>query len=382
MFSFVAIGQSFNRKTNIYNTLAASALALLVLKPYIIASVGFQLSYLAVISIVALQPFLYKQITFKNKVLDYAWAVITVSLAAQLATGPLALFYFNQFPNYFLITNLAVIPLAAVIIYAAIATLVLYPIPLLGYLAGKALYYVLLAMHQSVRFIEGLPYSTSTNVFISFVETIAVFLVIIFLFSFLMSGFRKALVYAMVFTSIITFSVSARSIIRESNEKFVVYLVNNSTAIDFISGRKSVCLMCENLSENPGRINFHLSENRVVSGISDVIEDFLVEEGAMVADRNYIRKGPLISFGPLAIFLLDETVPRTLPQVDLDIDYLIVASNARHNPQEILKNLSPKKVIVDASNSFWNSNRWVEACTEAGVEVWPVKQNGAYVWQK
>ncbi len=382
MFSFVAIGQSFNRRTNIYNTLAASAFILLVLNPYMIASVGFQLSYLAVISIVWLQPYLYKQLNFKNKVLDYAWAIVTVSLAAQVATGPLSLFYFNQFPNYFLITNLAVIPMAGVIIYAAIATLVLYPIPILGYVAGKVLYFVLLALHQSVKFIEGLPYSTSTNVFISFSETIAVFLVIILLFSFLMSKIRKALVYALIFTALITVSVSARSIMREGNHKFVVYHVNNSTAIDFISGKNIVCLTCENLSDNPGRMNFHIQENRVVSGISDIIEDNLVDEGAIVNGISYIRKGSLISFGELTIFLLDGTVPRHLPKVEFEIDYLIVTGNAQISPREVLENLSPRKVVVDASNSFWNSNKWIEACTEIGVGVWPVRQKGAYLLKK
>jgi len=382
MFSFVAIGQSFNRKTNIYNTLAASALVLLVLNPYIIASVGFQLSYLAVISIVALQPYLYKQLIFKNWFLDKAWAIITVSLAAQLATGPLSLFYFNQFPNYFLVTNLAVIPLAGVIIYAAIATLVMYPVPLLGFVAGKVLYFVLLALHQSVKFIEGLPYSTSTNVFISFSETIAVFLIIILLFAFLMSSLKRALVYALVFSAFVTVSISARSIVRQSNEMFVVYSVSNSTVIDFISGRKSVCLMCENLMENPGRIGFHVSENRVTTGVSQVVLDVFSADNPNLQSIHYSRKGPFIAFGSLTIFVLDETVTRVLPAIDFAIDYLIVTSNARHNPQDILENLDPSKVIVDASNSFWNTGKWVEACNELGVEVWPVRERGAYVWRK
>jgi competence protein ComEC len=132
MFSFVALGQSFRRSTNIYNTLAGSALVLVLIDPYIISRIGFQLSYLAVISIVTLQPWLYKKLYFKNYLLDKAWAIITVSIAAQLATGPLALFYFNQFPNYFLLTNLVVIPLASFIIYSALLTLFLTPVPWLG----------------------------------------------------------------------------------------------------------------------------------------------------------------------------------------------------------------------------------------------------------
>jgi competence protein ComEC len=193
MFSFVALGHSFRRTTSIYNTLAASAFLLMIIDPYIITRIGFQLSYLAVISIVALQPFFYQQLVFKNYLLDKAWAILTVSLAAQLATGPLSLFYFHQFPNYFLLTNLIVIPLASLIIYSALATLVLTPIPFVGMVAGKVLFGFVYALHQSVKFIEGLPYSTSSNVFINLPETLAIFMVLIFLSLFFMQQRPKAL---------------------------------------------------------------------------------------------------------------------------------------------------------------------------------------------
>jgi len=62
MFSFIVIGQSTYRSTNIYNTLSASAFLLILINPFIITQVGFQLSYLAVIGIVYLQPRLYQTI--------------------------------------------------------------------------------------------------------------------------------------------------------------------------------------------------------------------------------------------------------------------------------------------------------------------------------
>ena len=55
MFSFIVIAKLFNRYTNVYNTLAASALLLLIINPYLIMEVGFQLSFLAVFGIVMLQ---------------------------------------------------------------------------------------------------------------------------------------------------------------------------------------------------------------------------------------------------------------------------------------------------------------------------------------
>jgi len=45
MFSFLVVGLSMSRYTNVYNTLACSAFFLLCFNPYLIANVGFQLSY-------------------------------------------------------------------------------------------------------------------------------------------------------------------------------------------------------------------------------------------------------------------------------------------------------------------------------------------------
>ncbi|MFQ5335378.1 MAG: ComEC/Rec2 family competence protein, partial [Flavobacteriales bacterium] len=125
MFSFILIGKAMNRTAVIYNTLAASAFALLLFNPFLIMEVGFQLSYLAVVGIVFIQPRLYHIWHPKLWIIDKIWAITTVSLAAQIATFPLGLLYFHQFPNYFLFSNLIVIPMAAVILYNGMLVLAL-----------------------------------------------------------------------------------------------------------------------------------------------------------------------------------------------------------------------------------------------------------------
>ncbi len=379
MFSFVALGQSFRRATNIYNTLAASAFVLIIADPYIITRIGFQLSYLAVLAIVALQPFIYRQLHFKNYLLDKAWAIITVSLAAQLATGPLALFYFNQFPNYFLVTNLIVIPLASLIIYSALLTLALSPIAFLGMLAGKVLFGFVYIMHQSVKFIEGLPYSTSSNVFLSLPETLGIFMVLILVSLYFMQNRPKALFIALGFLLLISISVSTRSIQSLQNEKMVVYHVNNCSAIDFVSGRESVFLMCETLKNDPPKVNFHLNENRVRYGIRLVRPVSLQTGEEPFANGTLYRRGPFLRFGQLNIFIIDKSPLREIPDLGMPIHYLIVSQHSRIDPQNALEALKPQKVIVDGSNTTWSTLRWEEACKQAGIEVWPVRTKGAYV---
>ena len=146
MFSFVITGTVLNRKSSIYNTLAASAFFLLIINPNLLFEVGFQLSYIAVLGIVYLQPLIYKRIYTRWWLLDKVWAITAVSIAAQIATLPLTLYYFNQFPTYFMLSNLLVIPSAVVILSLGILLFITSPIPAISERLGWVLN----------KFIEGL----------------------------------------------------------------------------------------------------------------------------------------------------------------------------------------------------------------------------------
>ena len=121
MFTFVIIGNGIRRPVNIYNSLTASALFLILLNPNVLFDVGFQLSYLAILGIVLIQPVLYNILELTNPILKWTWSLFTVSVAAQLMTFPLGLFYFNQFPNLFWLSNFIVVPVTTFIMWFGIA---------------------------------------------------------------------------------------------------------------------------------------------------------------------------------------------------------------------------------------------------------------------
>ena len=379
MFSFVAIGQSFHRTTNIYNTLAASAFVLILIDPYIITRIGFQLSYLAVFSIVALQPWLYRHLYFKNYFLDKAWAIVTVSIAAQLATGPLALFYFNQFPNYFLLTNLLVIPLASIIIYTALLTLLLTPVPLVGMLTGKTLSGVVFLLHKSVQLIEGLPYATTRNVFISLPETLVIFLILIFMGWYLLNEKRFGLKMALGLGLLLSVSFSARSFQNFRETRFVVYSVGNATAMDFITGKQTVLIGCERIRENPRLVGFHLHENRIRYGIKSHSLLVPVEDKEFRQYGSWARAGFFVWFSGKIFFLLNEPFPEISDAATLPVDYLLVTGNPRVDPEKVILTLQPGKVIIDSSNFFRTAERWANACEEMEIDYWMVREKGAYV---
>ena len=110
MFSLLAFAGLQPEKPLTLNTLAATAFLMLLCKPVWLFDVGFQLSFSAVAAIVLVQPKLYALWKVDNRFLRYLWGLMTVSMAAQLGTAPLVIFYFSRFSTHFLLTNLWELP--------------------------------------------------------------------------------------------------------------------------------------------------------------------------------------------------------------------------------------------------------------------------------
>ncbi len=116
MFSILEIGLALDRRTSIFNSIAASAYLLLTWNPFLLFQVGFQLSYLALTGIVYFQPYIYKLLVFKSNILNFIWRLTSVSIAAQISTFPISIYYFHQFPLSFFLSGLVVVPAATLLL--------------------------------------------------------------------------------------------------------------------------------------------------------------------------------------------------------------------------------------------------------------------------
>jgi competence protein ComEC len=159
MFTFVAVGAALERKTHIYNTVFMSAFFMLLVNPDFLFDVGFQLSYAAVLSIVFFQRPFSNLLPVNNKLLRWLRDLLTVSVAAQLGTMPFTLYYFHQFPNYFLLTNLVAIPLSTIVIYLAMLLLLVSFVPYLSVGVAFLLKGSLWLLNYLIVWIENLPHA-------------------------------------------------------------------------------------------------------------------------------------------------------------------------------------------------------------------------------
>ena len=114
------------RKPDLLHAMAISGLAILIFDTNQLFDVGFQLSFIAVFGIFWLnEPILKYLPKPKNNVQNFLVNVVSISIAAQLATLPLVIFYFHQYSLISVIANLVVIPFSEVIIVFALLMTIL-----------------------------------------------------------------------------------------------------------------------------------------------------------------------------------------------------------------------------------------------------------------
>lgn len=181
MYTFIIIGKAMKRDNMLHNMLAVSAFVLLCYNPYLLWDIGFQLSYLAIIGIVWLQKPIYRLIKNKNRLFEKIWEMMAITIAAQITTLPICLFYFHQFPNYFLPSNLLAVPLSTVILFMEIGIIALAPIHYLYDCIGWATEKLLLLFENSMLFFSRLPGAVTRDIYADIWTTILLFGMIVLL---------------------------------------------------------------------------------------------------------------------------------------------------------------------------------------------------------
>lgn len=179
MFSILLSARFFKRESNNYNALAFSAFILLLVNPLYIYDIGFQLSYLAMLGIFMFYSKVEQLVHFDFWLIQKAWQGTAVGIAAQIMTVPLTLYYFHQFPNYFMFSNLGVMLFAGIILSLGIVVLLFSKIPWLNTVLGWLLGISVFCLLQFIVFIEQLPYSVATGFSLSLSVVFVLYLLIL-----------------------------------------------------------------------------------------------------------------------------------------------------------------------------------------------------------
>lgn len=182
MFTIYIIISLSNRENLSINSLAFTAFIMLYINPFMLYDIGFQLSFLAVTSILLLYrpitslcPFMFKCLP----VISYFFQLSFLSIAAQIGTLPLVVYYFGCISLYFLPANIVVVPIILIVLYTSIILLAFSFIHPLAIMASSVVMTLIYAAHSFLSTVSSWPYATIDNIYISIHQVILAYVIII-----------------------------------------------------------------------------------------------------------------------------------------------------------------------------------------------------------
>lgn len=369
MFTFITVGNYFFKQPSIYNSLAASAFVLLCYNPFYLWDVGFQLSYLAVTGIVVFQQLIYTCVYIKNKWLNKLWQLTAVSIAAQLLTFPVCIYYFHQFPNFFLLANILIVSLSGLILYMGIIFLAFSWIPAVSHLLGKIISWMVGVMNTIVLKINELPYAVWDKIPATVFSTWLLYAIIIGLYAWIVNKNKKALrwtLFCLLAFGIINSYSKWKTV---NQQKIVVYDVPRHQAIDFISGN-TYQFVGDSLLLKDGMLqNFHLQPTRIAWRLKEKTDSI----------PGIFQNNMFYQFNNKKIVIADRPFSCIASAQKIDVDIIIFSKNPSLSISQMASVFNCKQFIFDASNSLWKIGKWKKQCEELHLPFHSVPDKGAFV---
>lgn len=366
MFSFIILAESIQRKSYVYNTLAASAFVMLLYNPFFLWDVGFQLSYAAVISIITFMKPISKWFYFQNKFIKKIWQLNAVTLSAQVLTLPVMLYHFHQFPNLFLLTNFIAVPLSGFILYSELILIVIAPIKSLALLVGYITNGMIEFMNHYIERLNGLSIAVTDYIQISLLQSLCLMIFLLLFCFWLIQKKKSLLIYSLIsflfFIGLRTFDI----IKKNSQQKIIVYNVPQHKAIDIINANSFYFLGDSVLLEDDFLQNFHLKPARILYRIKP--------ENISVIQTNAFQ------FNNKNILIIDEKLnPFVKIPNKINVDLIILQKNPNISFKQLNNTFNCNYYVADATNSLWKINKWKKDCENLHLRLHSVQEQGALI---
>ena len=369
MITIFMLAKTFSKNKNGYNVLAFSAFCQLLYDPFLIWNVGFQLSYIAVFGLIYLQPIIYHSVYVKNKWIDKLWNVTALSLAAQIVTFPLSIYYFHQFPLYFLLGNLFIMIPLTVMMYLGIIIL----IPFLEFLA-PIFEWIINFTNSVLRWISDLPMSTFSAVWITIPQFILLSLALGFVIIALERRQKKLLFIAGGLFIVYQTLVVHESIKLAEQKKIIFYSLRKNYAVAFISGDKAIIETDLNPAEN--NYQFFVKPSLDQAQIKDIVYLNLKNDTTI---SNFIKKGNQIVFLNRSFLIVNENFNYKKLDANAKFNSLWLTGNTKFDLQNLDKNLKYENIIIDATNKDYKIKVFRAFAANNQKPYHILKKNAAYL---
>jgi competence protein ComEC len=366
MLSTVGFAKVFMKSYLPVNNLAGAAFILLCIQPTWLFDVGFQLSFLAVLSLILFQRPINNALFFEATWKRSMWKLTSTTLAAQVLTLPVCIYYFHQFPLLFLLTNLIAIPLSTIILYAEIVLIAVQKIPIIASGLGIIITKLIGFLNFFILKINELSFVNWKNISINATEMMLLFICIIAISIAIKYKNSKALGISLL-SIICLLGISIFSLVEvQKQTKLILYQSGKNGLVEIINKNNftrisdSVDTKTDKYILQPAHLFYHVAKEN-----TDVANIVSTSMGKAISIKN-----------KRIIYLTDAQF--SLPE-KLQVDYLILSFTALKNIDRIKSNFLPKQIILDATIPLWKIDALKNELAELHLPIFSVNEKGAFV---
>ena len=362
MFSMLGIGLSFQKNNNPLNTLFAAAFIMLLFEPMWLFSVGFQLSFTAVLSLILFFKPVKKLITPGNKLLNNLWTIIAASVSAEILIAPLVIYYFHLLPATFIFANVFAHVFMFVVLVGGLLIVLLGKSIFLSKIIAVIITFIVSAFNGLIHFLQQFNPVALKHLHYSGAELVLIYVIVGSASIYLIKKQKPALFVAFSGLSIlmiISIFTDWRSL---KQEKLIVYNVSKINHVEMIRG-KSYSELTETTDTSVEKNKtFATKEAHIINGAWHS-EKVIERELLVIADKRMLILRQPIQFDT-AIFPVDYVL----------IDYPVNEFNA----DKMERLFRFKKLILGSNQKRYIVERWRDSCSKHNIQIHATQFDGAF----
>lgn len=349
-------GTLTGRRIHTINLLVGSMLLILLFDPNYLFDVGFQLSYLAVFSIVFCYPVVQHYFTFKNWILNGLGQIVGVSLVAQLGVLPLSIYYFKQIPILFLIGNIVAVPITSFLLCAWFIQMLLSLISVKIFaLATPFLSWISTFCFDVLGNLSDFFSAKTIDYHLNISQTVLALLVVFTIFWFFQ---KKQLYKVYVFLSmVVLFQLITLQNIIENKSRHEIVVMSDADNVVVLNRVGSSINQIGRANKNTQQSlkNYELHTNSKVTMVDSLRNSFVLK------DKKWLIIDSL------------EVYPKQ------QFDYVVLYQNPKINLDRLIRDVQPKMILLHNGNYQYLIDEYSEYFRKRKIPYHDMKSKGSYV---
>ncbi len=359
MFSLLAFSIMFQKNNNSLNQLLATAFVLLCAQPEWLFSLGFQLSFVAVLSLILFYKWVYKWISPANKIAALLWSVVAASIAAELLVAPLVIYYFHMFPLLFIVANVAAYLFMSLVLVLGIAIIALSFIPAVAQFIGACTVWIVTFFDKIVVWLQGFNPASFHFIMLQDVELLLVYVIITGAVLFLIKRQKAALFMSLAGACLLLTSFCNDEWISLHQHRLVIYNTTRASHIELVNGKTYTVLNTE--IANHKKIAYTVKPAHTNWGAWQESNDTPSE---------------VIDINGKTVLLLNREITNAPP---FPVNYLFINYPEETDLVKLQKIFSPSLIIFGNNYSREQTDKFVKACADKNIPLHIIANDGAFV---